>query len=171
MTETRLTTIAGALVAAALTATTANAQALPFSLRVQQPTGASVLPDGGTFSFAADAVGRVSEATLVVTYRGTGTAVLTFAEISGSNDFVFFGPPEFNLTVLQPNQAINFTIRFAPSSSARVSGGLRFGYTDTPPPPVPPAQAQQPRIGTFSLGYTGVAPEFVFTVVPQPTGS
>src|SRR5687767_9768607 len=153
MSRIRILTISAASIFAALSCAPAQAQ-IPFSIRVQQPTGAANVPDGGTVAFNADGIGKPSEALLTVTYRGStsatgaSSAVVNSIELTGSNDFMLLGLPD-PTQVLQPGQVFSFTITYRPTTSARASGSIRFGYTETPPPPT--TGTATPRTGSFTV--------------------
>jgi hypothetical protein len=134
-------------------------------MRVALGSAVTAVNDGGNVAFTADAIGRPQDAVLSVTYRGNGSAVITALDVTGSTDFILSGLPDFT-QVLTQNQTVTINISYKPTASQRVTGAIRFSYTETPPNP--PGGAN--RSGIFGLTMSGVAPEFVFTVVPQPNG-
>ena len=76
---------------ALLTASAASAQTTttpPFSIKLNQGTSITTITDGGTISFAADAVGRPADVIVNTTFTGVitppstigaGTVVISFA--------------------------------------------------------------------------------------------
>ncbi|MBI3472220.1 MAG: choice-of-anchor D domain-containing protein [Candidatus Solibacter usitatus] len=165
----RLRTISTSAAALLLAAHTASAQAptaAPFAMRVAQGSTITSLTDGSNIAFVADAIGRPSDAVLSVTYRGNGSAVITALDVTGSTDFIISGLPDFT-QAFTPNQTFTLNIRYQPTASARVTGSIRFSYTESPP--IPPGGAT--KSGIFGVTMSGVAPEFFFTVVPQPNGN
>lgn len=135
-------------------ATHSFAQApLPFTLRLTQAQTVINIADGAAVTFPSDAIGSPSSATLTVIYRGTATAAITLAELTGSLDFIVTGLPELPVT-LAPNEAVTAVMRYLPTASARAFARLTFSFTEGT------------RSGTFSANLTGTAPEFAFSYVP-----
>ena len=79
-----------------LIASSAQAQTVPFTLRVQQGTTTSNAADGASIAFQADAIGRPTDAIVTFTHLGVlqtntnnfvGVATVTAIDVSGSTDF------------------------------------------------------------------------------------
>ncbi|HTM47550.1 MAG TPA: choice-of-anchor D domain-containing protein [Bryobacteraceae bacterium] len=164
---------------ALLLAATSAAQTptIPFSLRVQQGTTVTNAADGAVIAFQAEAIGRPADATVNVTHLGVlqasnntfvGTATITALDISGSTDFQVVGP-EVNQT-FTPNQTFTLSIRYRPTTSLRVTGAVKISYSEQLPTP-PNGVAPKPTTGSFTLNFSGVAPEFTFAYLPPPNGN
>ncbi len=133
-------------------------QPAPFTMRVQQPDAVSYIPEGGTLTMAADAVGVPTGATVTVTYIGTSSAAFNIVDLSGSTDFSLTPPPEIaagSVTLLR-NQSLSFVLRFLPTSSSKQSGKVTINCLEGG------------RM-TFNFGFSlvGTAPEFAYSYVPQ----
>jgi len=128
---------------------------LPYALRVQQAQNVVNIADGGTVTFAADAVGVPSSAAaLTITYRGTTTATITAVDLTGSLDFAVSGLPDAPFTQAT-GDSVTATIRFLPTSAARVFARVGFSFTEGA------------KVSSFSVNLTGTAPDFAFSYTPQ----
>ncbi|MFN0167906.1 MAG: choice-of-anchor D domain-containing protein [Bryobacteraceae bacterium] len=139
----------------------------PVSLRVQISGAVQNIAEGGTISFAADAIGKPVDATLTVSYRGAGSLNITRFEFNGSNDFTISGIPSPDVAFLA-NESFTVGIRYRPATSVRATALIRFSYTDNPP--TPPGN-RLPVNGSVGLNLVGVAPEFGFTLITPNTSN
>jgi hypothetical protein len=139
-----------------LAAGAAGAQVIPpFNFRVQQGQNVSSFSDGGTMTMAADAIGLPVTATVTVSYRGTQTVSINTSELTGSIDFSVSGMPDLSIN-LSPNQTFTFGVRYLPTTSNRTAARVAFNYTEA-----------GRTSGVFGLNFTGTAPEFAFSYIPQ----
>jgi hypothetical protein len=134
----------------------ASAQAqIPFNLRFQQGQTLSVVADGATLNFPAEAVGMPVSGTLTVNYRGvTGTTVtINTIDLTGSLDFSVSGftATPFNIA---GGESVTLGIRYAPATANRTTARLVVNYTEGR------------TTGTFVLNLAGVAPDFAFSYTP-----
>jgi hypothetical protein len=134
----------------------ASAQAqIPFNLRFQQGQTLSVVADGATLNFPAEAVGMPVSGTLTVNYRGvTGTTVtINTIDLTGSLDFSVSGSTAtpFNIA---GGESVTLGIRYAPATANRTTARLVVNYTEGR------------TTGTFILNLAGVAPDFAFSYTP-----
>jgi hypothetical protein len=144
------------LIAMCALAPVASAQA-PFSIRVQLPQGTSALADGATVAMQADAIGAPVSATVTVTYTGSTTTLVSSVDYSGANDFSLNSVPDFSIAslTLGRNQSLAFGVRYTPATSNRVTGRISIPWVEGR------------TTGTLTINLTGVAPEFVFSYIPQ----
>lgn len=141
----------------------AQTPTFPFAIRVQQEGTVQTVSDGATINFQADAIGLPEDATVTVTYLGTGAAQVSInaVDYSGSTDFTLSGAPtELPLTLTPASPSVGVTLRYRPTTSQRNTGRLTFRY----------AELNQ-RANTFGVNVVGVAPEFGFTYMVQPNGN
>jgi hypothetical protein len=134
----------------------ASAQAqIPFNLRFQQGQTLSVVADGATLNFPAEAVGIPVSGTLTVNYRGvTGTTVtINTIDLTGSLDFSVSGSTAtpFNIA---GGESVTLGIRYTPATANRTTARLVVNYTEGR------------TTGTFILNLAGVAPDFAFSYTP-----
>lgn len=150
---------------------------LPFNIKVQQGNSVVNATDGSSIAFQADAIGRPSDATVIITHLGvtpltppnaapTGTATITAIDLTGSTDFSVTGIPDPGQT-FTPGQNFALGVRYKPSTSLRVQGLLKISYQEQAPTP-PNGVMPKPTTGSFSLNLSGVAPEFTFSYQPPP---
>jgi len=166
------------LSAALLIASAASAQTTsPFSVKVQQGTTIVNAADGSSIAFAAEAIGRPTEATATFTHPGVlpanstvpvGVATITAVEVSGSTDFTVTGPDAGQ--TFTPNTTFVLAVRYRPSTSNRVTGVAKVSYSFQLPTPST-GVAPRPTTGSISLNLSGVAPEFTFSYQPPPSGN
>ncbi|MEK7407832.1 MAG: hypothetical protein AAB225_22410, partial [Acidobacteriota bacterium] len=125
----------------------------PFVILVDQgPLGVSNVPNGGTINMVADAIGLANTARLTLSYRGSGSAAVPAIDRTGSNDFSVTLPTL--PATLVPGQSLNLSLRFVPSSGARVGGRLTFSVTET-------AQDGAQSQSTIVVNLAGFAPDLV----------
>ena len=143
-------TILAALLAAAALAQTTTAPV--FSVRATTTDSAVDLPAEGNLNMPTTGIGANYSATLVATNRSTSNVTLNFLSTSGSNDFVITGFPETPLSV-PPNGVFGFNVVYTATTSARVSSRVSLNYT------------LGGVTSNFNLGFTGLAPEFVYSYI------
>ena len=151
--------------AAALAATAAaqTTPTFPFAIRVQQEGVVQTVSDGATITLESEAIGVPEDATITITYLGTGNAQVNIngVDFSGSTDFTVSGAPaELPLTLSPSSPSLGVTVRYRPTTSQRNTGRLTFRYNEL-----------SQRANTFALNLVGVAPEFGFTYMVQPNGN
>lgn len=126
----------------------------PFNIRLQQATTVSNLADQSTIAMQADAIGLPTSATVTLTYKGTTSVQVNNVDFTGSTDFALSGVPDQPFTV-NPNQAFAMVVVYKPTSSVPNIGRITLSYVEN-------------KVnGTSTLNLTGVAPEFVFSYMPQ----
>lgn len=131
------------------------AQTTPlFSVRVQLPDSTLDLADGGSIPFVAAGVAKPVAANLVITNRGTQSATINFAQLSGSSDFTISGVPDTPFAVAA-GQVFGAQITYGAATSNRVTAQFRFNYT------------VGSTTSNVTLNVIGTAPEFVYSYTPQ----
>jgi len=134
----------------------ASAQAqIPFNLRFQQGQTLSVISDGATLNFPAEAVGMPASGTLSVNYRGaTGTTItINSIDLTGSLDFSVAGSAALPFNI-PGGETISLGIRYLPTTANRTTARLVVNFTE------------RTTTGTFVLNLAGVAPDFAFSYTP-----
>lgn len=132
----------------------AQTSTLPFVIRAQQGSTITISPDGGTVNMTADYLGASSAALITVTYKGTSSATINNVDLSGNTDISISGGLSLPV-VLRPDDVFALTLRYAPTTSARINAALVFSYTEG-------------RTNSrFTQNITGTAPEFAFSYIPQ----
>ncbi len=94
----------------------------------QGPLGVSNVPNGGTVSMVAEAIGAPQTAQLILFYRGQFSASLMGIDRTGSNDFSIT-PPTLPAE-LAPAGSITLPVRFTPTTGNRVGGRITFSITE-----------------------------------------
>ncbi len=130
----------------------ALAQSVPFLLRAEQDATVAAVPNGASLTMAAASIGRQVNLSVFASYRGVNTASISRIELIGSSDFALLETPELPVNIV-PNQEIKFTVRYAASTSDRVTTLALVTYTEVN------QQGQTTASGLISLNFVGVAPD------------
>ena len=145
------------LTLAVLAVSSAAVSAQPFTVRAEFQQSTANIPDNGSITLAAEAVGALTTAIVTATYTGTTSAIVARIDIVGSNDITLTNLPaslEQGVT-LQRNQSFSFIVRYLPTTSTRATARVSFAYTEART--------------TASIGFSvaGTAPEFAVSYIPQ----
>ena len=126
----------------------------PLAVRVQYGATAVSYTEGTTVTVPSDALGLATTVFVTLTYRGVASADITSVEVVGHTDFALVAVPEMPAT-LRPNSTLNLSLRYLPTTSARVLAQVQVGYTEVR------------TTGRLTVSLAGVAPEFAFSYTPQ----
>ncbi|MEZ5351803.1 MAG: choice-of-anchor D domain-containing protein [Bryobacteraceae bacterium] len=140
---------AASLAAASWAQTTA-----PFDVRVSLADATLDVADNATVTLAAAGIGQTASAGFAIGSRVTSQVQVNFIQLSGSTDFSLPSVPAAPFTV-DRNGNFGLQVQYKASTSARTNGRLQINYT------------VDNRTGTMSFTLAGIAPEFVFSAIPQ----
>src|SRR5262249_14212399 len=101
----------------------------PFLLRVQEGTSVGTVNNQGSIAMPSSGVGRPVNATLTVTYQGTGTATISLAPTTNNPDFTATLGSALPI-VLAPRASFSVALQFTPSSTAGESALFTQPYAD-----------------------------------------
>ncbi|MEZ5404095.1 MAG: choice-of-anchor D domain-containing protein [Bryobacteraceae bacterium] len=143
------------IAALALMALPAIGQAqAPFSVRVALADSTSDIADGTPVTLAAGGIGQSASAGFSFSSTTSSIVQVNFIQLSGSSDFTLASVPAAPFSV-ERNGSFGIQVQFKASTSARTSGRLQINYT------------VDNRTGTLSFPLAGIAPEFIFSAIPQ----
>jgi hypothetical protein len=141
----------------------ARAQA-PFEIVVQSGTNTVPVSNGSTLTLAASAVGQSTSITIILTYEGVTSAVVSQPTLSSTNGFTLGN--SITSTPITPGQAVSFTVTYTPATAAQATTQLSVPFTE--------AGATSNSAGTAgSLIFvlSGTAPNMVVTYALSTNGN
>jgi hypothetical protein len=125
----------------------------PFQIRVQTGDTISTVGNNGVVNVNGR-VGQVQIVTFTLIYRGTATASLSGTSITGASQFSLTANPD---GALQPGQSAQMTVRFLPTSGAKVVADIAINVSES-------LVTGPPQVSTLFISLVGAAPQFFFYV-------
>lgn len=131
------------------------AQTTPtFTVRAQLPDSTVDLVDAATLTMTAGGLGQTVSANLTFTNISSSTPTINFFQVSGSSDFTFTGPATVPFST-SPNGTFTAQMTYKATSSVRATSRVIVNF----------------NVGTsartLTLNFAGIAPEFVYSYIPQ----
>jgi hypothetical protein len=132
----------------------ALAQTVPFDVRVALADATNDIADNATVTVATTGIGQTASAGFTLSSRVTSTVQVNFVQLSGSTDFSLASVPAAPFNV-DRNGSFGINVQYKASTSARTTARLQINYT------------VDNRTGTMNFNLAGIAPEFIFSAIPQ----
>ncbi len=152
----------------------AQAQSVPFQLRVQQGTNVFVVANGSNVTLSANAVGKATTINLTAIYTGTSTVSVAMPILLGNTDFTLVTSDKYPLK-LNPGDSFSVSVNYNPSSTGGAAAQLNIPVAENTTVPGIGATTNN---GTITLNLIGTVPNLVVSyflssngnVIPVPAG-
>src|SRR5580658_9790805 len=124
--------VVSVLLTSAMPAVFAQTAAVPFTLIAQQGQSVTPVADGQNLGITSTGVGQAVSFTLIGTYTGTTTAILSSqAQLVGSTDFTAGQITPVVPATLNPGKSFSLTITYQPTSATTDSAELTIPFTES----------------------------------------
>jgi hypothetical protein len=133
---------------------------VPFLVVVTSGNSSSLVPNNTTLNLAADGINKTSSLSIMLTYQGVSTAVVSQPQIFGFN-FTVVAQAGLPAT-LSPGNSLSVVVQYTPSDATEVTAQLTIPYTE---------KSATSTQGTIEFTLNGTAPSLVVTYTLPTNGN
>jgi len=132
----------------------------PFLVVVTSGNNSSLVPNNATLNLAAEGINKTTSLTIMLTYQGVSTAVVSRPQIFGLN-FTVAAQAGLPATLSSGN-SLSVVVQYTPSDAAQATAQLTIPYTEKGATSTP---------GTIEFTLNGTAPSLVVTYTLPTNGN